>query len=165
MTFSLVSYGAAAVGYGLLAMLLGLSRQSAGQGRWLLAAIAGTALWGAFITAALVVTSSTRVPSLASAADALRVLLWTLCLLAALPGSSWQSTKRLLTGSAVLLAALAVALPPLLGDASGTLIVLGSTVVGCLALEQIFRNSSADQQRVLRPFLWTIAAIFGYDLF
>jgi putative PEP-CTERM system histidine kinase len=86
-------------------------------------------------------------------------------LLAALPSAGWQGAKRLLTFGAVLLAVLAVVLPPLFGGERGALVLLGATVLCCLTVEQIFRNSDADQQRVLKPFLWTIAAMLGYDLF
>jgi putative PEP-CTERM system histidine kinase len=164
MTLSIVSYGAAAVAYGLLATLLALSRQSAGQGRWLLAAVAGTALWGVLVVATLL-SSALPVPLAAYAADGFRSLLWTLCLLAALPGSGREGAKRLLTFGAVLLAVLAAILPPMLGGERGALVLLGSAVLGCLAVEQIFRNSDPAQQRVLKPFLGTIVAILGYDLF
>src|SRR5688572_11821682 len=164
MTFAIVSYGAAAVAYGLLATLLGFSRQSAGQGRWLLAAVGGTALWSGLVMVTLLF-SSAPVPVLAYAADGLRALFWTLCLLALLPGPVWADSKRLLSGGAVTLAMLAALVPPWLGDERGPLVLLGSVVLGCLTVEQVYRNSDAEQQRVLKPFLWTIAAIFGYDLF
>lgn len=164
MSFSIVSYGAAAVAYTLLATLLGLSRQSAGQGRWLLAAVAGTALWGALQTAALV-GSAAPVPALAYTVDGFRTLLWTLALLAALPSAGWQRPKRLLTYGAVLLAVLAAVLPQLTGPNRAQVVLLGSAVLGCLTVEQVFRNSDVEQQRVLKPFLWTIAAMLGYDLF
>ncbi len=164
MRFALASYGAAAVAYALLTALLALSRQSAGQGRWLLAAVGGTALWGALI-AGMLYLSSGAVPAAVYTADALRTLLWTLCLLRALPDGGWQGTKRLLTAGALFLAALAVVLPPLLGAERGALVMLGSSVLGFLTVEQIVRNSTPEQKRVLKPFLWTIAAIFGYDLF
>lgn len=164
MTFALLSHAAAAVAYGVLATLLALSRQSTGQGHWLLAAVAGTALWGALVIASLL-SSSASVPLLGHAADALRALLWTLCLLAALPSSGWEGAKRLLTIGAAVLAALALILPTLVGDESVLLALLGSAVLGCLTIEQLFRNSDAEQQRVLKPFLLAITAIFGYDLF
>jgi putative PEP-CTERM system histidine kinase len=164
MTFALVSYGAAAVAYGLLATLLGLGRQAPGQGRWLLTLALGTALWSVLVVATLL-SSTLPVPVAAYAADGLRSLLWTLCLLAALPGAGWKGAKRLLTFGAVLLAALAALLPALLGSEHGALVLLGSAVLCCLTVEQIFRNADAEQQQVLKPFLWTIAAIFGYDLF
>ena len=53
MTFPIFSYGAAAFGYGLLAALLAFSRQSEGEGRWLLAAVSGTALWAGLLVAAV----------------------------------------------------------------------------------------------------------------
>ena len=164
MTFSLLSYGVAALAYGLLAALLGFNRQSTGRGRWLLAAVAGTALWASVSVATLWLTTD-RLPLMMYFVDALRGLLWILCLLRALPGAGWQSTRRTLSASAGALAVLALILPPLFGPQTGALVLLGSSVIGCLTVEQLFRNSTIEQKRVLRPFLWTIAAILGYDLF
>jgi putative PEP-CTERM system histidine kinase len=164
MTFALLSYGAAVLAYSLLAALLALSPQAAGRGRWLLAAVAGTALWGVLVVAILDLETG-PVPLLVYAADALRALLWTACLLRALPDAGWQSTRRVLTAGSALLAVFSATLPPLLGSTYGPLVLLGASVVGCLAIEQVFRNSTPEQQRVLKPFLATIAAVFGYDLF
>lgn len=164
MTFALLSYGAAVLAYALLAALLALSRQAAGQGRWLLTAVAGTALWGVLVIAILDLAPG-PVPLAVYSADALRALLWTACLLRALPDAGWQSTRRVLTAGSALLTVLAATLPPLLGSSYGPLVLLGASVIGCLAIEQVFRNSTAEQQRVLKPFLATIAAVFGYDLF
>jgi putative PEP-CTERM system histidine kinase len=164
MPLSILSYGAAALAYGLLAALLAFNRQSAGKGRWLHATVAGTALWGALIVATLLL-SADAVPVAVYSVDALRGLLWVLCLLRAPPDAGWQSTRRLLPATAAALALLAAVLPALLGGSYGALLLLGSSVIGCLTVEQLFRNSAVEQQRVLRPFLWTIAAIMGYDLF
>ncbi len=164
MTFSLLCYCAAFVAYSLLSTLLALSRQSAGQGRWLLAAVAGTALWGLLVVGMLWVTGE-AVPETMAFADSLRSLVWTLCLLRALPGLRWQNTRRMLAASAVLFTLLALTLPPLVGGTYGALVMLGSSVIVLLTLEQLFRNSTAEQQQVLKPFLFTIAALIAYDLF
>ena len=164
MIFPLVSYGAAALGYGLLGVLLAQNRQSAGRGRWLLAAVAGTSLWGCAIAAIVwVVPGALTAPIYVT--DALRPLLWTLCLLQALPDAGWRPTRRLLSLSGAVLAVLAALLPPWLGNAHGSTVLLGSSVVGCLTIEQLFHNSTPEQKRVLKPFLWTIAALLGYDIF
>ena len=164
MTLALVSYAAAAVGYVLLGVLLALSRQSAGRGRWLLVAVAGTSLWGCLITLALW-TSSDALPTPIYFIDALRPLIWTSCLLQALPDVGWRPTRRLLSAAAIVLALLAAVLPPLLGGAYGPAVLLGLSVIGCLTIEQLFRNSTAEQKRELQPFLWTLAALLAYDLF
>jgi putative PEP-CTERM system histidine kinase len=164
MTLGVLSYGAAVVAYGLLAALLALSRQSERNGQWLLAAIIGTALWAALVLAGLVFGPD-RGLVLAFPADALRTLVWTLCLLRALPDSSWRRTRRILSAGAVIFGALAAIVPSSLGATYGASLMLGSSIVCCLTVEQLFRNSTVDDQRVLRPFLWTIAAILGYDLF
>jgi putative PEP-CTERM system histidine kinase len=163
MTFAVLSYGVAGVAYALTAALLALSRRSEGQARWLLAAVIGTALWAALVVGILWL--SQPVSQVVYAVDALRVLVWTLCVLRALPDANWRSTRFLLTACIALFTALAAVLPPLLGESYGALTMLGALVVGCLTIEQVFRNSTEEQQRVLRPFLWTLTAIFGYDLF
>src|SRR5215471_11596468 len=164
MTFALASYGAAGLGYGLLGALLALSRQSAGQGRWLLAAVGGTSLWAWGIVAIIWFSGGIWRPPV-QFVDALRPLLWTLCLLQALPDTGWRRTRRLLSLSAAGLAALAAVLLPWLDEAQESTILLGSSVIGCLTIEQLFRNSAPEQKRVLKPFLWTIAVLLAYDVF
>jgi putative PEP-CTERM system histidine kinase len=163
MIFSLISYGAAALAYALLAALLAFSSQAVGRGRWLLIAAGSTSVWG-FLVVVILMFSKTAVPPAAYSADAVRVLLWTLCLLSALPDTGWKGTRRVLISAAAATAALA-AMIPLLGGAQGPLILLGSSVIACLATEQVFRNSTEEQKRAQRPFVWTVAAVLGYDLF
>jgi putative PEP-CTERM system histidine kinase len=162
--FAILSYGVAALAYTLLTTLLALSNRSADQGRWLLFAVGGTAVWG-FCVAAIAWHSPDAGPVAAAPVDALRGFVWTLCLLKALPGAGWSSTRGILSISAAFLVVLAVVIPPLFGETEGALVVLGSSVIGCLAIEQLYRNASAEQRNVLRSFLWIIAAILGYDLF
>lgn len=163
MTFAAASYGAAAVAYGLLAGMLVFNRQSHGEGRWLVAAVIGTALWGAAI--GTIVALGGAPSPLAMAADALRSLLWTLCLLRALPDLGWRGTHRILSVGAVVVGVPAVSLPFLLGGTSAATALLSASILGCLAVEQIVRNSTVEQKRVLKPFLYAMVVIFGYDLF
>jgi len=164
MTFAIVSYAAATVAYGLLAVLLALGRQSERHGIWLLTAVVGTSIWGGLILASAWLPEGSG-SVVANAADALRGVLWTLCLLRALPDAGWQSTTRVLSASTVLFATVGIGLSIVSRASYGALAVLGTSVTSCLTIEQLFRNSTHEQQRVLKPFLWTIAAIFGYDLF
>jgi putative PEP-CTERM system histidine kinase len=162
--FALLSYSAAAVAYTLLAVLLMFSSQSKGQGRWVLAAVGATAVWGLSVAATLWLGDG-PVPAAAYTADAFRNLVWTLCLLRALPGPAWQNTRRPIAIGAGLFAGLAMFVPEWLGGATGAFLLLGSSVVGCLTTEQLYRNSTPEQKAALKLFLWTIVAIFGYDLF
>jgi putative PEP-CTERM system histidine kinase len=166
MNLSIASYAAAALAYGLMTGLLALSRPPSSQGRWLLVAVGGTGVWGVVLAVALA-RSNGELTAVTYSADALRTLAWTLCLLAALraePGR--QQSKRLLAIGAVVLAAIVVLFAaPFRDPKISHLALLASAVLGCLTVEQLFRNSTAEQKEVLKPFLWTIAAIFGYELF
>ncbi len=167
MTFSVVSYGAAAIAYALATLLLVLSRQSAKGGQLFLAAVGGSALWGAAIAAMLLWSGVDARPLGTLIPDALRTLLWTWCLLAALPGQArWRSARWLLTTAALSSAALAIAIPLVTSNLDGAnLAMLALSIVGCLAAEQIVRNSSLEQKAVVKPFIWTIGGMLIYDVF
>jgi putative PEP-CTERM system histidine kinase len=168
VTFSVLSYGASAVAYALATMLLALSRQQVKGAHWVLAAVAGSALWGAAICVLLLSADAGDARPLGTLVpDSLRTLLWTWCLLAALPGKAhWQSPRWWLTAGALALSALAIGVPWGTGnpnDANLAMLVL--TIVGCLAAEQIFRNAGPEEKGALKPFIWTIAGIMIYDVF
>jgi putative PEP-CTERM system histidine kinase len=164
MSFAVLSYAAAGLAYGILGLLLALSRQGAAEGRWLLAVVGGMSLW-AWLMAAFALLSSAGVPFIAYVADAARGLLWTFSLLSMLPGGAWQGARRSLSGTAAALVAVAVVLP--YAGAAGYIpvVALGSSILVCLAIEQVFRNSGRAQQRVLVPLVAGMVGIFGYDLF
>jgi putative PEP-CTERM system histidine kinase len=168
MSLSIASYGAAAIAYALATLLLVLSRQTARGGRWVLAAVAGSALWGGAIAAMLLWSGEADQRPLATVIpDALRTLLWTWCLLAALPSQGrWHSTRWLMTSAALASSALAIAIPLATANVQdANLALLGSSIIGCLAAEQILRNSSPEQKVVLKPFIWTVSGILVFDVF
>lgn len=168
MTFSVVSYGAAAAAYSLLTLLLVVSRRAGRDSVWVLVAVAGMAVWGAAIAANLFLADSLGArPAGTVVADALRTMIWVWCLLGALPGGfNWRSIKGVLGAVSGLLVVFTVAMT-LLGwstdDSNLTLLALA--IIGCLTIEQILRNSTLEQKRTLKPFLWTIGAILVYDVF
>ena len=168
MTFSVVSYGAAAVAYCLLTLMLVLSRRAGRDSVWVLVAVAGMAAWGAAIAASLLLADpGVARPPGTVVADALRSLTWVWCLLGALPGkASWRNIKGVLGAASATIALFALAMT-LLGwnpeDSNLTLLALA--IIGFLTIEQILRNSTPEQKRTLKPFVWTLGAILGYDLF
>src|SRR5688572_28641645 len=105
MSYVVLSYAAAAVAYGLLAVWLALTRQDTNQGRWLAVVVGGTTIWSLVIAIALT-RAGGELAVVIYSADALRTLLWTLCLLAAMRADvAWQSVKRGLSIGAVALTA------------------------------------------------------------
>lgn len=167
MSFAVFSYGAAAVAYVLLTFVLIARRESRRQqGLRVLVAVSGTAIWG-FALVLLAGLNDEPALQLAAFPDALRTLLWILCLFATVPGqTSLAGSKGVIGAGAVLCTIAAIAMPFFRWTHDYEPVpLLALSVIGCLMVEQIMRNSTADQKRVLRPFLWTIAAILAYDLF
>ncbi|HJR69419.1 MAG TPA: XrtA/PEP-CTERM system histidine kinase PrsK, partial [Gammaproteobacteria bacterium] len=164
MIFAVLSYAAAGLAYGILGLLLALSRQGAAEGRWLLAVVGGMSIW-AWLMAALALLSGGNVLFIAYVADAARGFLWTFSLLSMLPGGAWQGARRGLSAGAGLLVVAAVALPFVGGGGYSPLVVLGSSILVCLAIEQVFRNSGRQEKRVLVPLVAGVVGVFAYDLF
>jgi putative PEP-CTERM system histidine kinase len=166
-SFAFVSFCAAALGYVLLSALLIVTRQPACDGRWLLLASVGSALWGGAIAFSLVVFPAGGSPEVAAIPDALRTLAWTWCLLVALPGERrLRNVKGLLSIATLVIAGVAVPawfLDP--SHVSSNVALLALAVVGCLTAEQLLRNSTAEQKAVLRPFAWTVGGMLIYDVF
>lgn len=166
MIFNALSYGTAAVAYSLLTIVLLARRQSATQGRRVLVAVVGTAIWGGLIAFGLA-SSEAASPTIGPAADAFRVLVWVLVLLPALPGrASWNNSKGIILTTVIALTVGVVAATPIAAADRGVdVALLALSIIGCLTVEQIFRNSTPEQKNVLQPFLWTISGMFMYDLF
>jgi putative PEP-CTERM system histidine kinase len=159
------SYAAAAAAYGLLTLVLILRRDVARQGQKVLLAVAGTSIWGAAIALSIGVPAAS--PTWWPIADALRALLWIFCLLAAWPGkAAWHTMKGVVSLAALAVGAVAV-FGPFFGLSQGAsdLALLGLSIIGCLVVEQLLRNATAEQKQVIRVFLWTIGAILVYDVF
>jgi putative PEP-CTERM system histidine kinase len=162
-----LSFAAAAIAYGLLLVLLLLGRQPARRGEWVMTAVAAGALWGLGIVVSLVLLGTDPPPRLAIVADALRTCVWVLCLSVALPGkTNAVNIKVILVASTLLLTLFAVVDAMFLQTRSGTQLgLLGLSVIGCLTIEQIFRNVTDEEKAIVRSFLWTIGAILVYDVF
>ncbi len=164
MSFALASYTTAAVAYGFLTLLLIARREPRRQGRRVLYVVGSTAAWGATIAVMVALAESTP-GELVPAIDASRTLVLILCLLA-VPGQAAVSSLRGAIILAAMLATAAAVVASLLGSpAMADMSLLGLTIVGCVAVEQLVRNSTADQRNVLRTFLFATGALLVYDLF
>jgi putative PEP-CTERM system histidine kinase len=165
MSFAVLSYAAAGLAYGILGLLLGLSRQGTAEGRWFLLVVGGMSIWG-WLMAALALFATSELPATSYLTDTARGLLWTLSLLSMLPGGAWQGASRVPSAGAAVLVVLAAILVFAAGAGRyGPLVVLGSSVLVCLAIEQIFRNSVRSQKRALVPLVAGVGGVFAYDLF
>jgi putative PEP-CTERM system histidine kinase len=165
LTLTVLSYASAAILYGLLTLVLLLRREAPRQGLRVLYVVAATAIWGlaiALITAFAPGAGSVLLP----AVDAFRTLVLVLCLLAAMPKEvSWRSSKGVIFIGAVLAAAVAAAAPFVALRPTADLALLGLAIMGCLVVEQIVRNVTAEKRRIVRTFLFSIGALLAYDLF
>jgi putative PEP-CTERM system histidine kinase len=166
MSLIALSYWSAAAAYGALTIVLLVSRERALQGQRVLIAVAGTAVWGA-ATALILTLAPDLWHELTPISDAGRACLWILCLLAAIPGRAGPRNLKGMMSIAVVLLTVAAVVSPWIStnENSSDLALLALSTIGCLAVEQVFRNSTADQKRVLKSFSWTIGGILIYDLF
>jgi putative PEP-CTERM system histidine kinase len=166
--FGLTSYGTAGVVYGVISLLLLTSHPGTRRAMWLIAAMAGSAVWGLAIVAVLRTDTALFPPVLAL--DAIHVFLWTgfICsLLAADPASSrnrWLLGLSALVGAWVVLFALG-AVPPTFGVRTVFPALLGQSLLGFLAVEQVFRNAREEQRRSLLFLCLAVGGVFAIDLF
>jgi putative PEP-CTERM system histidine kinase len=165
VNFVVASYAAAAVGYGLLTLVLLLRREPQRQGLRVLYVVGATAVWGLAI-GLIAAFGNGRASDLIPAADALRTLVLVFSLLAAMPGEAKsRSSKGVISIAAVLAAATAAVTPFADLAVAADLALLALAVIGCLTVEQILRNSTAEQKSVVDVFLFSIGALLVYDLF
>jgi putative PEP-CTERM system histidine kinase len=165
MLFIALSYGSAAVAYGLLTAVLLFRRESAQQGRRVLVAVGGTALWGASIAGALTLAELPE-SAVILVADAARAVVWIIALLAAGGPPTARNIKGFVLAATLGLAGIVVlTVLGVVPASTADLAMLALSTLGCLTVEQIFRNSTVDEKRVLKPFLWALGCMFVYDVF
>jgi putative PEP-CTERM system histidine kinase len=172
LSLGLVSYGAAAIGFLLLTLLLATSWEGRAQGVRLLAACAITTLW-----AALLALSSRRsampVPML-MLAEFLRYGAW-FFVLTGLTRSAGIAVMLGRLVHVVWLAGVFVLLAVPLLERAGwrmpdPLIVLTNAglimaLLGLILLEQLYRNARAEGRHALKFFVIAVGMMFAYDLF
>jgi putative PEP-CTERM system histidine kinase len=168
----LISYGAAAIGFLLLTLLLATSWEGRAQGVRLVGACAVTTLW-----AALLALSSQRgavpVPTLLLA-EFLRYGAWFFVLtglarsagiavvLGRLVHVAWFGGALVLLGTPLLeRAGWRVPEPVAVLANAG----LAMALLGLVLLEQLFRNARAEGRDALKFFVIAVGVMFAYDLF
>ena len=179
MNIESLSYGIAAGTYLILSLLLLTSWRGHLQGALLVAATMVTALWAAVITALQAGQVVLLLPS--ALFEVLRGLLWTLFLLKLLnPQPGWKS---LLVGQvrwwsagigfisvmmfSLILAPLFLAQPPRGGLGVDARIVghLSFAVVGLVLVEQLYRNTRAENRWAIKYLCFGVGGLFAYDFF
>lgn len=173
------SHGAAALAFGVFALLLMASWRGRLQGALLTAAVGATALWAGLITYALL--AGGRFQAAVTAMEFARNGLWLAFLYKLWAGELraagglplWLGrTFRLgglgYLGVAVLSAGLA-GLPP--GDTppwAGTVsavALLASALAGLFLIEQLYRNAPETRRWAIKYFCLGLGALFAYDFY
>jgi putative PEP-CTERM system histidine kinase len=172
VSFGLLSYGLAAIGFLILTLLLASSWEGRGQGVRLVVACGVTALWAAlFAAVSQFVTVAAPTVLLA---ESLRYGAWFIVLtgltqsagiakdLSRLVHVAWVACVAL-TLLAPLLANLGLAVPEPVTLLSYAGLLL--SLLGLVLLEQIYRNSREGGRFALKFFVIAAGVMFAYDLF
>lgn len=168
----LLSYGFAAVGFLVLALLLGVSWEGRAQGIRLIVACAVTSAWAALVAW---YAASGEVPTVAPVlAEILRYGAWFAVIVGLMRTAGIGATLgrvmhaawigcalALLAGPVAIGAGLGWPNPPALLRWAG----LGLSLLGLIALEQIYRNAREAGRFALKFFVVSVGGIFAYDLF
>jgi putative PEP-CTERM system histidine kinase len=167
-----LSYGAAALGFFVLTMLLLAAWRGRASGTRLILATAGSSIW-ATVFAYHGGWGGVPAPLLV-AIELMRTGLWLFVLeglIASAPVGRYLARSAILVasaGAAFGLALLALHRSTFAGLDPLTLLVWGGIalpVVGLVVLEQIYRNADGTGQRALRPLVLGLGGILVFDLF
>ncbi|MCL6556342.1 MAG: PEP-CTERM system histidine kinase PrsK [Burkholderiales bacterium] len=174
-----ISYGAAALAFGLFGVLLLANWRGRPQGGILAAAAAATALWAGALAYALIRGLSWAWPVVAL--ESLRNGLWLTFLYRLLraraeaAGETLPLLSRLLYGGLAALFLIAVtavvfallprqAIPLWAGKVSwGALLI--SVLAGMTLIEQLYRNADENQRWAIKYFCLGLGAVFAYDFY
>lgn len=168
--FALVSFSAAALAYGGMTAMLLMSRPTSRRARWLLVASAATTVWAGALSLLLL----TGGPSLGTivALDAGHSFVWTACVVswfAPTPLNAVPRAGRWLLGAsaAIGLWVLFAAVAPAAGFAKQSVYpaLLLMTLIGFLAIEQVFRTDDRASRRALAWLGFAVGGVFAVDLF
>jgi signal transduction histidine kinase len=168
----LTGYGASAVAFGGLGLLLALRHRGDAVGGLLLAAVLGQAVWSALLAAGLAGVPAMGL--LAPIGEAVRNLLWLLFLIRLATASSTaqdptdpeieRAANRALMIALVLATASAgaelIGSGPALLFASRTLVA----IFGLVCIEQVYRNASETRRWAIKFLALALVALFGFDL-
>jgi putative PEP-CTERM system histidine kinase len=175
LLIGVLGYAAAAAAYAVIAGLVLISHPGTRQANWIIGASLVSAAWAGMLAYAIwsVGSLSAWLPIL----DAVHTAAWVLFLAGMLTASAQAKLAtrvgRGLGISAVALVVLAILFrgpaegisAVAIGNQTVFLALLGLPLLGLLGLEQIFRNSTFEQRRVLRPLSLGVGAVFAIDVF
>lgn len=162
-----ISYGIAALGFVVLAVLLAVNWRGRRPGGYLLAASALTAAWAAVLAS---VDSDNMPLVLVHLIEVLRSSAWLLALLAIAGTIVPRALVLIARGVCVLAVASVFFMPalaklglstPLLLSRSGLIMAL----LGLVLVEQIYRNSTQAARGAVKYLTFGVGGLFAYDLF
>jgi putative PEP-CTERM system histidine kinase len=160
----IVSYGAAALLYGVIALIVVASHPGGSRATWLTAAIVVSSVWAGSLAVSL--SASLSVATVIGL-DAVHLLFWTICVLSTLgsqPVRKWLVTASAATGLFAVAGAWSEG-PFAVQDQVPYIALVLMSFFGVLAVEQIYRNAQEDARRELKPLCLAIGVIFAVDLF
>jgi len=179
MTIESLSYGIAAGAFFILSLLLLTSWRGHLQGALLVAATTVTALWAATITALQAGMLIMFLPS--ALLEVVRDLLWALFLIKLInPQPGWRGLvfgpMRLWSWGIGLLSVLIISLiiaPIILMQPLNTALGIDARIVGHLSMaviglvlvEQLFRNTRAENRWAIKYLCIGVGGLFAYDFF
>ncbi len=157
-----ISYGCAALASGLLALLVGLAaRHSVRSARWLLAAVAMSCAWAAYLAYD---SLKADVPAgTLLLAEWLRDGAWLFAVFAVLPAAVPRRFRLI----AILVWAAWLPVAMFVSPINVVMYVGGFTVslTVLVALEQMYRNATAAVRQDLKYLTLGVGGLFAYDLF
>jgi putative PEP-CTERM system histidine kinase len=173
ISFGVIAYGLASLGFLLLTILLATSWEGRSQGARLIAACAATAAWAALISYA---AWRQEMPvALVTLVEFLRDGSW-LFVLAGLVERGGLSVLLARATNVLVVVGVALAAIPLISELRGSpagiapavVLVYGGLLMALAALvliEQVFRNATPSGRYALKYFVIGVGVIFSYDLF
>jgi putative PEP-CTERM system histidine kinase len=164
--FGIASYGAAAVAYGAGAATLIVSYPTGSRRAVLLVVATGASgLWAA-VTMVLLFGAAPSMLAI-TALDACHIFLWTLCITAWLAPAVTGFRLTALSAAAGSLAVFAAWPASPLGSSRWTTdaMLVATTLIGLLAVEQVLRNAKENQRRPLMLLCFAAGCVFTMDLF
>ncbi|HEX7081030.1 MAG TPA: XrtA/PEP-CTERM system histidine kinase PrsK [Gammaproteobacteria bacterium] len=158
-----VSYGAAALLYGIAAVVVLAGRPHSSRARCLAIAIVASSLWAAGLALSSI-GMSLSAPVLVGL-DAVHLFVWTTCVLFWLAP---PSARRRLVGASAGIGLLAVmaawpAAPVSVADTSYPALVL-MALIGFLSIEQVYRNAQEEARPHLKLLCLAVGGIVTVDL-
>jgi putative PEP-CTERM system histidine kinase len=171
-SFGVISYGLAAAGFTILALLLAISWEGRGQGVRLIIACAVNAVWAAML-AYSAWAQSMSLP-VVTVALFVRDAAWLIVLTGLVSGGAWPAVLLRATHilvAVVLAVGLALGIVGVLGfghEYAPPIFVLGGlalSLAGLVLLEQVYRNANAAGRFALKYLVIGLGVLFAYDMF